>query len=391
MSARLIAALAGGVVLAACGGESGARGAGAAPVPELTLELLHEIGSVDDLDQALTNVGDVRLAADGALFVEQDRDENVRVYGADGDFLGVVGSRGEGPAELRTLRLIGLHGDTLWAFDSGNRAVKRYRKDGSFVDSWRWAAANIESDGPITYSLRSPTGVHMERDGSAVVVALPMIMAQIGPGSLSELPVAHTPVVRLSPDGGVVDTIARVDQAGDPGAPAQGYIPFYAAPLMALLPGGGGVAWADRRTAGNPDPGTFRVTAVSLSGDLLFERVFEYEPMEIPADARAEAEAVYREVRDRNPEFVRDGIWFPESLPALSRLVGTSDGFLWLAREETRDPSLWWGLDPVTGEHVATLTLPAGERVVEQRGETLVTTFSDDLDVPYLRRYRVTR
>lgn len=378
------------LLLASCGGDRG-TGATADAVPEWTLELVHEIGSIDDVEQTLTQVTEVRLAEDGTLFVKQDQDENIRVYGADGALEGVVGSRGQGPAELRTLRAIGLHGDTLWAFDSGNGAVKRYLRDGTFLEDRRWTEARLPSSGAFSLSLRSPMEVYVERDGSALAMPTPMISVEIGASGPPDVGVPKIPVVRISDAGDLTDTVAVFTQGTDPEMPTNVWAVDSGMAMMALLPNGAGFVWVDRFPGGNPEPGTFRVSAVSAEGDTLFSRGFAYSPLPVPDSMIAQAEEEWRDVAERAPGFAGERVWAPQSMPAVSRVVGTRDGPLWIARERSRAPQLWWALDATTGEHIGSLTLPTSEWIVEQRGDQLITVRMDELDVPYVRRYRVSR
>jgi len=181
MRGRRLVAL-GIVVCAACGGE----GAGGDAAPETAaswdLELLHEIGSIDEPDDALTDVGEVRLHPDGALFIEQPDDENIRMYAPDATFMGTIGTRGEGPEEIARLATFGLHGDTVWVHDARGLAIHRYLRDGTFLERVRWSPEQLPGEGRIRYMLRTNRGMHLYRDGTSLVEPAALVPIEMGAG-----------------------------------------------------------------------------------------------------------------------------------------------------------------------------------------------------------------
>ena len=391
MRGRRLVAL-GIVVCAACGGE----GAGGDAAPETAaswdLELLHEIGSIDEPDDALTDVGEVRLHPDGALFIEQPDDENIRMYAPDATFMGTIGTRGEGPEEIARLATFGLHGDTVWVHDARGLAIHRYLRDGTFLERVRWSPEQLPGEGRIRYMLRTNRGMHLYRDGTSLVEPAALVPIEMGAGGEPRPgPDPILPIVRVGLDGVVSDTIAWRWYESDPDYPPFAASLFQSNHLSAVQPDGSGFVMAFRHVSGNSEPGTFRVLRVSAVGDTAFDRTFGYERLDVPGDVAAEFEAEFRELQTQNPGRWSNGMWIPESVPPVSALVPTTDGLVWVGREETREPSLWWGLDSATGDHVATVTLEAGEEIAEQHGDVLITTRTDDLDVPYVRRWRVRR
>jgi hypothetical protein len=73
------------------------------------------------------------------------------------------------------------------------------------------------------------------------------------------------------------------------------------------------------------------------------------------------------------------------------RLTLGTDGTIWLAREDAGGEQLaWWVLDP-NGEPIGTVMLPRGLQVMAADESHVWGAELDELDVPYLVRYGVSR
>jgi hypothetical protein len=78
-------------------------------------------------------------------------------------------------------------------------------------------------------------------------------------------------------------------------------------------------------------------------------------------------------------------------LPPVTYVAVGQDSSIWLRREEVSgDSAVWNVLDP-SGEAVGTLRLPSGQTVVAAKGDVVAAIELDDLDVPYVIRYRLHR
>jgi len=346
--------------------------------------LLHEIGSIDDPDQTLTRVTTVRLAEDGRLLIGQPEDAQVRVHAPDGSFLNMIGQGGEGPGEVGRFGDFGLREGGIWLHDAGNQRMYHFRIDGTFVDGEPWAQV-VERVDPVAF-LWGIAGLTRAPDGSAIVT--PGFSVRPGDAQRAESILRRIPVRRMT-SGEVGDTVFLSASPYATEAPSGAVAVVSSSALTATGPDAERIFWVHRTTEGNPEPGQFEVGAVSVEGDTLFSRTFSYEPIPAP---RARLREEYLGARSEAvQERIRDRLWVPETYPAVSTSAVTSDGLYWIGRERDQEPRTWWGLDPDTGEHVAIVRLPESERILDQRGDVLVTRRVDEFDVPYVRRYRIIR
>lgn len=369
-----------------CGGEKGAEATGnaEASAESLDLELLHEIGSLDDVDESLTMVLGGLLLPAGDLLIPQTEDAEIRRYDAKGALVGTIGRRGEGPGEFGAVRKVGLVGDTLWVHDTRNARMHRFELDGTLISSTSWPTT-IEQRGDVIL-VWGMTGTTLRADGSAL--AMPGISVRRGgrTGALESMPIGV-----FLPDGEPpADTVVEVTPPPFTSpAPPEWRPAVQTNALSGVFRGGEAAFVIDRWSEELPDVPSFRVFAVSVEGDTLFDRSFEYSP--VPADAGAIRAAYLAGLGEESRERARGRVWVPELLPAVTSVVATSEGVLWLAREDHAKQRTWWGLDQASGELVATLQLPTGERILDHRGDAIVTTFTDEFDVAYVRRYRIVR
>ncbi len=372
------------MAIAACG-EDGSGGTGSPEAPVWSLEIVHQIGSIEDADQSLTRIGDVVIGPDGETVAAQPSDGNIRVYGPEGDLRALVGRRGEGPGEIGRINTIGVIDGHLWVLDSGNRRMLRFSTGGEFLEGQGWTPPRIQNGG-TSLNYGSPGSLSLLSDGSSVVS--PAVSVITRPGEDPPVSVRR-PVMRIDPSGAFVDTVAVNDLTPRDEFDYNGLSPLSVYPIFGLAADGDGVVMIERAVIGNPDPETFRVARVNLAGDTLFDRLYRYRPIPSPPGLAARHLAEFRE---EVQQMFKDRVWVPKTLPPISELVVTQDGTIWLAREaEGQDSVAWWALDPNSGDHLGTIHLPAGHEIVAGQGDVLIAKRTDEFDVPYLVRYRVLR
>jgi len=372
--------------LAACGGDAGDDTAGAEFAAEWRLEFLHEIGSIDDTEQTLTRIGDVTLGPEGRLYIGQPNDAYVRVHTADGSLERLIGRRGEGPGEFGGLSMISVDEDGLWVSDSGNERMNRFTLEGTFVEDERWPSVSV-SDEPAVYIYNS--GGRRGADGRALVEPSSLVRAvRRGEGGGPPARPGPMPIRWLGPDGELGDSVVAIDRSLGSEVELGWYPGLTSSTLIEVLRDASGVVWVVRDPPLTSDEG-FLVSRVDANGDTLFARRYAYEPL---PTSRAE---IVAEVEARLSEAARERIagqiWVPDTYPPVSSVTVTSDGLVWIGREERQDPRVWWILDGQTGDHMGTLQLPEGEEVLDALGDVLVTERTDEFDVPYVRRYRIVR
>jgi hypothetical protein len=393
--------------LASLGCADGGGDAVADALPEWALHEELRIGSVDDPDQALTSIGQVMVGPDGRVYVSQPQDAMVRVFDRTGAAAGVIGTRGQGPGEFRSMAAMGFLGDTLWVSDRGARRVSRFAADGTFLTSATWLTPSWQADG--TMFMASPPQVILP-DGSALAVPGRMVTVGSTSGGMQAVEpalVRSAPVVRMDTTGQITDTVLwQRRRAGSTIFTFQGQqlafqLPLNDAPLVAVAPDGTGAVEVERELPPDPDGPVFTTRRITPDGDTAFARAYPYTPVPM------RDEHVRRLAEDLSERYNRagpgpsaaqiEGAWrsagfVPESLPPVTEMAVAQDGTIWLRREEPPpgEPAVWEILDG-TGAPIGTVRLPAGQRVATAADGILVVTERDELDVPYVVLYRTER
>src|SRR5690606_37252046 len=101
------------------------------PVSGLVPEL--RIGSPDDPDYAFGTVTSLEVGPDGEIYSIHQRESSIRRWNGDGALLGAIGRAGDGPGEMRTPRILGWRGDTLWVFDSRGSRITFFSAGGTYL------------------------------------------------------------------------------------------------------------------------------------------------------------------------------------------------------------------------------------------------------------------
>jgi hypothetical protein len=392
------AASGGGAVLlcalVACG-DAGGQGVDADAARMLTAVEDLRIGSVDDPDAGFTRIAGVRVAADGRVFVLEQREMQIRVYDAQGRRVRVIGGEGEGPGEFRYPSSLGLRNDTIWVVDNLNRRLTLFDLDGRVL-------ATIPAGGALVWgnTVRVVPSEPLGNGRYASRLSVP------SPGT-SPQDSLRVPALVFDSTGAVVDT------AGTHFFPATPVIqavvrnmgtllptPLYDHPL--IIPIGGDTITVDRTAPTTGDPAFFTVTRTSRgdrscqTGDsrcVRFSTSIRYRPRAVVTDT-----IVALTVR-RNPQHPATpdeiGAAVREVLPAIplhppvARHVVGPDGTLWLQREEIGGDSLRWLILRGDGTVQGQVFLPRDDRVMWVADGVAWLVVTDSLDVPWLVRVRL--
>lgn len=397
------------VVVTACADRSNGSGAtlwdgteaypervmAAAQVETWTVSEDLRIGSVDEPNYALSEVVDLAADAAGALAVVQWNEQSVLIFSPTGQFVRDLGRGGQGPGEFGMPVRIGLLGDTTWVTDG---TLKRT----TLFDSRGTAVETLDFTRPISDDprFRSAPPSAMLRDGSAIV--RPIIVSRgAGPG--------FAPLLRLRRDGSVVDTIAMLDRRNsrlriqDPSGTWTRYTsqPFNDGTLFAAASNGQGIVVVERPAA-RSEPAYFRVRKLAPDGRIEYAKRYRYRP--VPMNGTV-MDSVLNELAGsitesgrpgapsmaRARQWVREGLYVPGNHPPVSAVVMSQDGHVWLRREDRPDAlSLWHVLDR-SGAIVAQSRIPPNVRLLEASQTHLWGVVTDELDVPYIVRYRIQR
>jgi len=170
-----------------------------------------------------------------------------------------------------------------------------------------------------------------------------------------------------------------------------------------ILPDGQALSLAAYQPAvgSNQDDPRVRVTSLSTSGDTLWDRRFGYSPDRIP---QSEVDSILRYHVEGFQRFAaldaslseadaerayRQAIRIPDHRPPVAGAWVDRDGRMWLQWSAAPGlPGELWMLNS-EGDPVARLTPPRRLTIQAVDREFLWATETDELDIPYLVRYRI--
>ncbi len=379
------------LVLSAC--DDGAAPPPSPPLFEATLEL--RIGSVNDPGSLLTYITGMAVGPEGRIYSAHPRESLIRIHGPDGWLAATIGGPGEGPGEFRSLRAIGLVGETLWAFDAGLSRVSYFTAAGDLI---RTLDIPIHFRGsPAEKSPPRPMGVL--QDGRVLGTEMAW-SRELAAETLTEIA-----VVAMDTVGTVLDTLYireptvwAIRDLNDPsGFGAYRPQPFDDAPLFAHSPTGPAYVTVDR-TVPDGAATTFRVARVKFAGDTVWIRQFAYDPVAIdPAlpDSLVEAfaEGVSGSEFGNTPalrkalDLARGDLEVPAHYPPVDRVYVGLDETVWLRMGGPEEATVEWLVLDADGEPVARVRLPGGLHLQAARMDRVWGWVTDDLDVPYIVRY----
>jgi hypothetical protein len=389
------------VFLAACGDLDSGSEDPEADLEEWIAEPELRIGMADGPGPLLTRVGAVRIASDGRLVVSQPQDREILVFDPEGEILAAAGGPGEGPGELGSLSSLALDGDSIAVGDSGRRGISYFDMDGTFLSMRGWMLAGdpeMEPGGPMSFP--APPQVFLD-DGSALV----------RPGFGYSFPQDDEgreryrwPLLRIDAAGQPLDTVgwfelelAWTRMAGLSG-PGLLWGPFAGHPLVELAPDGTGAVFVRRDIASDAARGSFTVGRLDPRGDTVAVRSYEYRPVPLPDERiRRYAEEVAGRADGADPPIsasdveraLRRGGLVPAFLPPVEQIVPTSDGSIWVKREDVGGDSVAWNVLDADLDRRRRIVLPARFTVHDAVGDVVVGVELDLFDVPGVVTFRL--
>ncbi|HUH13391.1 MAG TPA: hypothetical protein VMK65_09790 [Longimicrobiales bacterium] len=360
-----------------------------------SLEEVVRIGSLDDPDLSLTFIGGVTVGPDGRVYVGQSMDQQVRIFDREGRPAGAFGRRGGGPGEFERVGGLAWRGDTLWVSDSGQRRFNLFTPDGDLLGT-----VSPPPPVPTEANPRPPSPTSLLPDGTFMGSAgLPSHLITSGEITTREY-------VRLDRDGRILDTLAVVPLGNGQLSISYGNgmmfsgQPFGDAPLTSVHPDTA-LLVLDRSVRSGEAP-TFTLAKIRFGGDTLWRRSYPYEPVPLTsAEADSTAAAWVERLKDsrmvadmgqvRAQRLYREALYVPPHRPPVRGITVGRDGTIWLLLTDADPDTARRMVLDRDGEPVADVRMPAGTNPRYIDGDEVWASETDELDVPYLVRYRIVR
>jgi hypothetical protein len=384
------------LLLAACG--SAAGDLPQLEAPPLALEVDFAYGALDG-PRSLTWFRGMVVGPAGEIFTAHPMENRLRKFSAGGELVREIGREGQGPGEFRNIGTLGIVGDTLWVLDFSGYVFSYFDLDGNLLGS---ESVPVEIVSMETLGPPRPGG--LLRDGT-LFGAPPAWSEMVATGQITE-----TYWARLSRAGEILDTIAsysllnttwRVTDPGNERAP-RSYMaqPFTDTEIVSPAPPLLEILRVDRGAPADPERAAVRITKVSFAGDTLFTREFSYVPRPIRA---AEVDSLVQsrvEAMTRSPFFggapagrmsgwVRDGLFVPRYHPHVRSARIGRDGTVWLERDAPDMKGSEWVILSSEGDPLGVVITPPRFSLEEADREHVWGMLTDELEVPYLVRYRI--
>lgn len=349
---------------------------------------------IDGNDEVLVPIGWVGVAGDGAIVVMQTQVASLRIFDSEGQPIGRIGGRGQGPGEFERPVRGGWKGDSLWVSDVSLSRVSLFGPELAFsrVTSPVTMAEprGEDADRLPRFPFVSPYGVY---PGDTLLLSGQWAAGDPLGERMEGLPV----LLRASVDGtmqGIVMTVPRNEGSinvthgrGVIGA----VVPFFPRPLWTVAPDGDRIATVTTHASG-VEEGSLHLRVVDERGRGLVDRRIPFEPVPIPrhvADSalRATAERVRPPEMARAVEREAQERMSPVYAPVHTLLIG-SDHRIWLGLRATEEGTPWLVLDP-DGEPVGRVLLPSNQAIRAADAKHLWVTERDELGVESVIRARV--
>jgi hypothetical protein len=371
MSARMIRL--GVAVLATLG----AAALGAQARWRLTEDL--RIGGTEDGPSSFNEIRDIAVDAKGRVFVLDHQAEEIRLFGADGKFIRLVGRKGAGPGEFRQPNGIRLAPDgSLWVNDHRNARYTVFTAEGEFAKQvlaapWGWGYrwdGTFDAQGRLmeTVPLRSPgaqnsNGRIVRRFNPAAArfdsLAIPECFAT---GAYKDWSVTW----KAGTSSGVFS------------------VPFAPLALAHFTPTG---AWLCAMGE------EYRLKLMRLEGGALISEIKSNSaPIPIPPQVRDSVIATLYKPPSPIPPGTLDESRVPKNFPRIEEVDVDDEGRIWVRR---RVPGgLAFDVWSVNGVQVATIAAPVAFekfRPLVIRNNRLWVVIGDNDGVPIVVRYSIVR
>lgn len=382
--------------------------AGLDDAPERTLVQEVRLGDVDDPELGFSRPTGVAVAPDGRTLVVEGLVPEIRVLQPDGTFERRFGRRGEGPGEFASPPKIGVMRDTVWAIDPALERITLFDMAGQVRSTHRITTVDV----PLPNGIASTFPWIGRDDGTFLGHMLRVSYLPPDRGGTEVAPDGEFPVplVRFALDGTVLDTLGfapepppaiwrpeglydlpEIDYVQDGNLRARVPAPRPLMPVRTPVPDG----YVD--VDPTPEGPRLRLTHVRATGDTAWVRTLTWDPVPYTDAGLDSLAARSARAAGQTPpddwealaERVRTRMRFPEFRPAVADAFVGDDGTLWLRRDLGDVPDARWVRITPDGDLDSQITLPASARVLWQRDDLMWVSEPDEMDIPWLVRYRI--
>ncbi|MGH7475789.1 MAG: hypothetical protein ACRELD_05845 [Longimicrobiales bacterium] len=188
-----------------------------------------------------------------------------------------------------------------------------------------------------------------------------------------------------------------------PWAGIFGRQPFDDSELWDTSPDGRAIYFVRRDVARSEDAASFTVTRFTPEGDTALHARYRYRPERLSDGDRehhvsrwvdhvlgARGPGISRP--DRARAAVLEQLYLPEYLPPITAMFAGVGGQLWLRREEPVGREVvQWHVVGADGRVIAHAAVPVSVRLLFADDDHAYGTVTDELDVPYVVRYLISR
>ena len=373
------------LLLAACG-DHASRSADQ-PNAHWVSEPAFRIGDALTGDALFGFIPSLRVSPDGRrVYVLEPYEAKVSVWTPDGRRLFDVGGTGEGPGDFMLPYRIHL-GDS-WFYVRDQSRFTYFSDDGAVLRTVPNPPTSVSYQGfPIRVNAHLADGSFLGR---------PSIPASIEMGHWGDDPMDTKPLVWIRETSGgwkqgfvfwrnIRNATLAVPQGND----LHGFTgqPFTDADQYWEDPDAGTVVVA--RSAGEHlGPGEADLLEVSATGDTVWERHLQFEPIQLTRPmVEAAIDDWNSDMDEPNPRDVVEGaLYLPEHLPAVRIFRLTSSGNVWLQTHEQQDTlSVWYSLERGDNESPPRrVLLPPGFELMDATDTHVWGVWKDELDINYV-------
>ncbi len=341
----------------------------------------------------LTEVFDLQVGQHGVIIIGDAQERRLLAFDSAGPFQRSLGKRGYGPGEFQSPKAMGWLGDTLWVTDEAQLRVSHF-------DLERGHLATVRISGPaIPPGLPRPPN-YLLADGSVA------IELQVGSRQLAKTQeVTEIPVLRLSRQGVILDTLARLPLGYRVVYVPVGRRELYSAhplpmiPFWKASPTGDFLVFVDLPSVRSGAHGTIRIAFRKPSGGALRAVEFPFSPQDLSRAVRDSViESLANGLSKVLPEHppvpalrstLKSHIPFPRFRPPVTGLVVGRDSTVWLRREETGGATVRWDVLDWFGNLVGSCEIPTALTVFQAQRTAFWGVIPDEDGAPDVVRYRV--